>query len=399
MKFTPTDSLLFTTNGPRLGPGAWCSICRDGDDVVICTTCKVNSICTLCIEFNFEDPETENFECPACFIKRSPHKSYRWRLNSRGAGRENLPKVITTPLAIIAIHLQGMTDRGSVIVYHHLAEWLQGNLVLVDLTFNFDDPNNQFESNLDTMLESFETGDFKEWTRFLVVITTHSDPETGYLHIAPGHTASAPVDELFNFMFPERFHNILKRSPTNILSLLSCGALSNQPESREMIKQISSTNLFDKVLCFSQRNLQTAFTHKFLMDLALNQFVFDRMGITNTLRDHQALGAHTDIILFRPGIIQTFRWTHPGARPMGHDTSSSLQCPKCSRLNTISPKFLEMDSTRLRCSSSDCRWEETYCRPTHFNWCQNESPRNKEERGAWLYSEEKEGNNKSMDVA
>ena len=47
--------------------------------------------------------------------------------------------------------------------YHHLAEWLQGNLVMVDLTFNFDDTNNQFESQLDIMLDAFETGKFKEY--------------------------------------------------------------------------------------------------------------------------------------------------------------------------------------------------------------------------------------------
>jgi len=73
-----------------------------------------------------------------------------------------LPKVITTPLANIAIHLEGMTDQGSIMTYHHLAEWLQGNLVLVDLTFHFDDLNNQFESQLETMLETFETGALKE---------------------------------------------------------------------------------------------------------------------------------------------------------------------------------------------------------------------------------------------
>jgi Ni,Fe-hydrogenase I cytochrome b subunit len=74
-----------------------------------------------------------------------------------------LPKVITTPLAIIAIHLEGLMDRGSIMTYHHLAEWLQGNLVMVDLTFNFDDTNNQFESQLDIMLDGFETGKFKEY--------------------------------------------------------------------------------------------------------------------------------------------------------------------------------------------------------------------------------------------
>ena len=97
-------------------------------------------------------------------------------------------------------------------MYYHLMPWLQGNLVLVDLMFNFDDTQNNFESQLDIMLQDFEEGDYKEyinlilfflalnisirWTRFLVVISTHSDPRTGDLHIAPGNTASAPPDEV-----------------------------------------------------------------------------------------------------------------------------------------------------------------------------------------------------------
>jgi hypothetical protein len=52
------------------------------------------------------------------------------------------------------------------ITYHHLVPWLQGNLVLVDLTFNFDDKNNKFETNLDTMLQDFEDGLFKRVSCF-----------------------------------------------------------------------------------------------------------------------------------------------------------------------------------------------------------------------------------------
>jgi len=132
----------------------------------------------------------------------------------------------------------------------------------------------------------------------------------------------------------------------------------------------------------------TSFTHTFIIDLAVNQFIYERLGITHTIHDHQALGAHTDIILFRPGIIQTFQWSHPAARPIGHDTSSSVQCPNCSHLGSVSPKCIEMDSSKLRCS--ECQWEDTFKRPHDFNWCQGDSPKNKQDRGAWLKKEEKD---------
>ena len=75
-------------------------------------------------------------------------------------------------------------------------------------------------------------------------------------------------------------------------------------------------NLFDKVLCGSWERLIISFTHKFIIDLAVIQFIYHWLGITHTIDDHQACGAFADIVLFHPGIIQTFWWTHPAARPM-----------------------------------------------------------------------------------
>jgi hypothetical protein len=69
----------------------------------------------------------------------------------------------TTPLAIISIHLQGMTDSSSILTYHHLAPYFHGNLVLVDLTFNFDKPRKHFNSQMESMLQEFEAGEFEEY--------------------------------------------------------------------------------------------------------------------------------------------------------------------------------------------------------------------------------------------
>jgi hypothetical protein len=74
-----------------------------------------------------------------------------------------------SPLAIISIHLQGMTDSPSILTYHHLAPWLHGNLVLVDLMFNFEDPKNDMDSKLDCMLQEFEDGRFKEYLIFNLI--------------------------------------------------------------------------------------------------------------------------------------------------------------------------------------------------------------------------------------
>jgi hypothetical protein len=93
----------------------------------------------------------------------------------------------------------------------------------------------------------------------LAIITTHSDPESGDLHIAPNNTGAVPVNnvslfrflapiiiyyvvfQLFSVIFPEHFHKILQREKNkNILNLLSCGMLSSRPSSRDAIKGIAS---------------------------------------------------------------------------------------------------------------------------------------------------------------
>lgn len=56
-----------------------------------------------------------------------------------------------------------MDDTPSLITYCHLHPWLQGNVVHIDMDFNFDDvPHNDFESRLDLMLNAFETGHLQE---------------------------------------------------------------------------------------------------------------------------------------------------------------------------------------------------------------------------------------------
>ena len=209
-------------------------------------------------------------------------------------------------------------------------------------------------------------------------------------------------------IFPERFNNLLKRGKKNknILNLLACGALSSRPESKEDLKEIASKcvfltsdikakfkafflrELFNKILCFSQPNFQPSFTHHFAMSFTLNHFIYDRINMVLILREQQILGAHTDVILFEPKVITTFKWTHPGARPMGNDTPCSIQCPDCHRLKTPSPEATtDRNVIRLKCAK--CPWEDEYSIPTGFKWCKGQSSKDGADRGAWLFKTEK----------
>lgn len=46
--------------------------------MVICVTCKINSICTACIDFKLDqiDCEEIQFECPGCSIKKDKKGKY-----------------------------------------------------------------------------------------------------------------------------------------------------------------------------------------------------------------------------------------------------------------------------------------------------------------------------------
>jgi len=118
------------------------------------------------------------------------------------------------------------------------------------------------------------------------------------------------------------------------------------------------------------------------MDLALNQFVFDRINFVNIIREHQALGAHTDVVVFEPTKVKTYKWTHPGACPMGNKTSN--QCSKCHRLKTLSPKRDNEDRFSIVLKCSECHWEKSFKVPEGFKWCQGESPSKGGDRGAWM---------------
>jgi hypothetical protein len=126
------------------------------------------------------------------------------------------------------------------------------------------------------------------------------------------------------------------------------------------------------------------------MDWGLNHFLFDRPKIQQFLLEHQAIGAHTDIVQFQHSITKTFRWTHVGARPLGFSTNP--QCGACNRLKTKTAKPNEDHSEIIhRCSV--CKSQFVFTFPCGWKWVHG-LPSKGDERGAWLVFEESE----SMDM-
>ena len=81
------------------------------------------------------------------------------------------PKILITPFMIIFIHLERMTNIPSLIAYHHLHDWLQGNILHINMDFNLDDvPQNDFVYCLSNMLDRLETGDLKSHINICLIV-------------------------------------------------------------------------------------------------------------------------------------------------------------------------------------------------------------------------------------
>lgn len=92
--------------------------------------------------------------------------------------------------------------------------------------------------------------------RFFVFLTTHSEPETGYLHTSPsGHpvtTAHVGLYSLYKerrvesqqilrvMFFETRFGKLVKGSRDSVLALLSCGAAVEFLEARKAFNELTT---------------------------------------------------------------------------------------------------------------------------------------------------------------
>jgi hypothetical protein len=145
-------------------------------------------------------------------------------------------------------------------------------------------------------------------------------------------------------------------------------------------KSLSKSGSFSKILCFSQPDFQTFFAHSFVMDIAIQHFIYNRSSLEPIIHGQQELGAHTDILEFRSDKLSTFRWTHHGARPLGFEFIN--QCAGCLCLKTLKPSVFDND-TRVVLQCSICKKNTTYNFPHGWSWT-HDPPMKDDERGAWI---------------
>lgn len=79
--------------------------------------------------------------------------------------RENYPKIVTEPVAIIAINLIGWAvhDSPGLAAYHALLPWLKGNVALIEMDYDFRDfiATENFKKRLDDLINELLNGRLK----------------------------------------------------------------------------------------------------------------------------------------------------------------------------------------------------------------------------------------------
>jgi len=144
-----------------------------------------------------------------------------------------------------------------------------------------------------------------------------------------------------------------------------------------------SRQLFSKIIGFTQEHFQPFFSSRFLMDLSIQHFIFNCPTLRAVLQDHQGLGAHTDIVEITASTTTTFIWVHQGCRPFGHIYQH--QCPVCSRLSTIGPKFDNSNCVYFKCSFAECPGISIFQLPADAQWLYKGPPIKGDSRGTWLH--------------
>ena len=204
---------------------------------------------------------------------------------------------------------------------------------------------------------------------------------------------------VFCQIFSPRFKRILKQDTSNLLGLFSCGAVVKLEDARKGVQDFANEcimltlnssfhwwmdgwyrGLFKKIIGFTQASFLTSMVHSFVMDVALQNFIHGRLDLRKIMKAQQVLGAHTDVVVFEPGKITRFKWTHPSIRPMGSDISR--QCKKCYYLKTL--KVLNTNdnsTTKLKCSN--CLREKEYEKSKEWSWADGSLVKG-DERGCWL---------------
>ncbi|KAJ6461655.1 hypothetical protein DFH09DRAFT_1114222 [Mycena vulgaris] len=372
----------------------WCAGCENGGTMYACALCN-RYMCDQCLDFLPPDQMASPnvaWYCPKCWLRGDniPHwkekgKSKKW---SRGMGYYGLwrngkpidrpmtlaapqtmralwPICDTSPLAVISLRLDGMQllgDPAALIVNHLAPYYAEQPFFFESINYNLDTGLTAYTRNIAALTKRLAR--YKP-EKIVVLLTTHTVPGSGMIHMAPGGLAANDPSLILPCLFPEPLCGLIRSAKTSMLILQGCGAL-NQGEARDQVSQFVNSSGFQSAFAFSVAEFLPSAANTFLMDVVYQFCVAGHaQKFHHLLARHYSLGQFTDIIVYLP-LLRVFRyaWSHPSTRPYGTPIRRQCGNPKCLSLASLKIEEYTEDEVVLRCTH--CTEDTTYERGNLF---------------------------------
>ncbi|KAF9521943.1 hypothetical protein CPB83DRAFT_900100 [Crepidotus variabilis] len=305
-----TITLDINIQGPETTSVAsnWCLACQDGGDLRICDepNCE-GTWCERCLP----DPSVEEvFSCPRCHLfgagkvtgtrNKDPlvTSSRPIKLAGEAVTRGLFEEWSSEPMAIISFYLTGMSPIGlcSSSAYSTLVGYLEGNVALVNIDFNLHTHLTEWDLKIEELVTQIRSGRLKRYRQFAFILTDHSDPARGDLHIGPNNSGSAELTKVFGRLFPPALTAIVRSRTRAELILASCGSFVRFNINE--LKAYACNGPFHRILGFTQEHLQPVFLNDFVTHYLLYDWVRRPKSFYMTLQGDEQLGAHTNILIF-----------------------------------------------------------------------------------------------------
>ncbi|KAJ6505577.1 hypothetical protein C8R45DRAFT_923841 [Mycena sanguinolenta] len=362
----------------------WCSGCEDGGRVIQCDICP-RYFCSKCVEFPTELPANLVFYCAKCWITSAEHIPLKncgncayqglWA-NGKSLGRTRYlgsqslcsqwPLIDTPRMVVITIRLEGMDLIGDAadVVHRHLVPFYKEDppqLKLVDLTYNLWESKKRDTYSRSIRRAIADLEEYKPET-IVVLITTHSTPDSGDLWVAPGGIAASDPHQVLPLLIPAGLQALIEKATGSMLALIACGGI-NRGEAKDQVSTFIRNAQFQYGVAFAAERFLPASANTFLQDLVHGIFVaWHGKGLPRMLASHYELGIHTDVLIyFQDGDVYGYKWHHPARHPYGH--AIPHQCSECLGLQPYKVRAQSYTETEVTLYCPLCKATKTF--PVH----------------------------------
>ncbi|THU86814.1 hypothetical protein K435DRAFT_867911 [Dendrothele bispora CBS 962.96] len=206
-------------------------------------------------------------------------------------------------------------------------------------------------------------------TRVVFFVVSHSDPEIGDLHFAPGGAGAERLEIVMKALFSPATTEWLRPKETYLFTLV-CGSKPITADGYRHLQTYVTSRFFENIFLFPTNNLQPLELTSFITNL-LDHVLFRHEPIGTmipvVLKELSTLGLHTRILHLGLrtdsrgrwiSYADRYVWTQRTRRPWGLDAPAF--CPQCNTIKSFrGVERLEGPDGKLvvqfKCHGANCR--------------------------------------------